>query len=165
MAATTNTRVSGTQLNTWRASTGTVSSTSSSTETVLWSVVIPAGTVGPNSKLTIEPTFACTANTNSKTHRVLIGQDVASGAVIFARTRTSASHFGEVPILNIQMRGAVNSQVLTTASSGAYTSPMSSAVSTYGIDFSIDQTIFFTGSCAVGTDFDRLEAAFVEISG
>jgi hypothetical protein len=138
-------------------------STSSAVETVLYQLAIPGGIIGPNSALEIDTENFVTANTNSKTFSIGIGPNLGSKVNFFGRTRTSAGHFGEVARNVLANRGVVNSQINPFGASATYTSPVGAGPSTNTYDFSVDQVLFVTGLCAVGTDVCRLDYIKVSI--
>jgi hypothetical protein len=103
---------------------------------VLDSFIIPAGLLGVNSILQIEPVWSFTSSANTKTLNVKIG---ANNIYSVARTASVT----EAPLILLANRNSVNSQV--SPYSGNYVTAGSVAPATYTIDFSKDQVVAITG--------------------
>lgn len=125
----------------------------------LASVVIPGGMLGLNGQMRIRYRFAHTNSVNNKTMSVNLG-----GTNLFTATRTSTA--AEVSEILIGNRGAQASQVeLTNTGAGGVSDASSSnaAVPVWTVDTSLDQTLAFTGSVTLDTEFVALEAYSIEI--
>lgn len=154
---------SGQSLGFYRCS-GASLSTSSPTNTLLWSCKIPANTAGPNSVVEIQAAFQYPPNTNSKSSAVSLGTSFETSTSIFNRTRNSAAHFGDNPILLLVNRGSRNTQVLANAATATFIAPAGGANLLYSFNFAQDVYVYFSGSCVVGSDFTRLDYAAVRVS-
>lgn len=115
---------------------------------VLESFVIPAGTLGVNSILQIEPLWTFTSSANNKILSVKIGD-----ATIYSATRTTSVM--EAPLVVLANRNSVSSQIAPY--SGGHITAGTTAPSTYTIDFSKDQIVFLMGQRANSGDTLKLE--------
>lgn len=115
---------------------------------VLESFLIPAGTLGVNSILQIEPVWTFTNSANNKILSVKVGE-----VTIYSATRTTS--VVEAPLIVLANRNSVKSQI--TPYSGAYVTAGTVAPTTYAIDFSKDQVVFITGNRANSGDTLKLE--------
>lgn len=133
------------------------------TKSVITSVFIPAGKMGPNSSLEIEAVFGVTTNTNIKTTDISVGPNPASVTSLFSRPNSSAATFGQAPKITLTNRGLTNSQVLPYASLSTTSTNVPSGVGTSAIDFSVDQNLYVFGTLANSADFIYLEHFVVTI--
>lgn len=123
----------------------------SAIDEVLYSFVLPAGRIGPNSVLSIEPTWTFTGSANDKIIRAKIGPLGGTMTTIWDRTRNNATHVMEAPSLRMLNRGSLNSQIWPFVA-GAATGGPSFAVGsntlpwTTNIDFSQDVEIQICGN-------------------
>lgn len=115
---------------------------------VLESFLIPAGTLGVNSILQIEPLWTFTNSANNKILSVKIGD-----ATIYSATRTTSVM--EAPLVVLANRNSVASQIISH--SGSYVTAGTTAPSTFTIDFSKDQIVFLMGQRANSGDTLKLE--------
>ncbi len=141
-----------------------VSHTGNTNETILATVVVPAGLMGLNGVIRIRTLWTLTNNANNKTRRIRFGASGAGtgGSVIlgFASASTASSpHFTQ-----IQNRNSASSQVgmTTGAGSGGWAESASGVVTT-SIDTSAVCELAITGQLATGTDTITLESYFVEL--
>lgn len=124
------------------ASNVRVSHTGDSNEYTAISFTIPAGTLSANGSLHFISLFSFTSSTNAKTFRIKIGSNV------IGYWNTSSTGLAARQYHVISNRNSVSSQI--SANNGVSTgggfavSPMSAAVSTYSIDFSVSQTCTVT---------------------
>ena len=120
-------------------SSGTaVSSTTTGADDVLASYVIPAGTMGVNSQLQIEPCWDYTSSANNKILKVIVG-----GVVIFNRTR--ALFLRDAPLVVLMNKNSLTSQIAPYDNQPGYLAAMSNSSVSYAIDFSVDVTVQITG--------------------
>lgn len=115
---------------------------------VLASFTIPAGTLGANSALQIEPLWTFGSSTNNKILKVKIGI-----ITIYSATRTMSMK--EAPLIVIANRNSFASQIQPY--DGSYATPGSGAPATYSIDFSGTRTVQITGQRANASDSLTLE--------
>lgn len=112
------------------------------------SLVIPAGTVGPNGRVLVEVAYEFAGN-NNKDPLVRIGHGTntwAAGAVNMVNNQGFSTQRGYRTLPTIVNKGAVNSNKIYVPQSAALgqTGSTSSVDST--IDFSQDVTIYFGGT-------------------
>lgn len=124
------------------------SSSLTALDEVLESFLIPAGTLGVNSILQIEPLWTFSSSANNKILSVKIGD-----STIYSATRTTSVM--EAPLIVLANRNSVASQIAPY--SGDYITAGTVAPSTYTIDFSKDQVVFITGQRANSGDSLKLE--------
>jgi len=133
--------------------------TGTTAETLLCpALLIPAGTMQANSMMRIESAWSSSATTNNRIHTIKIGT-----TTLWTRTRNSAVSISEVPLLLLQNRGSVSSQILLTASNVGYGSNLTTVPSTSTIDFSLEQNLYFYGQLGVAGDTLTLEGYSVKI--
>jgi hypothetical protein len=127
------------------ALTGTVA------ETVLATINIPGGMMGPNGALRITPLISTTNNANNKTCTIKLG-----ASSVFNLTATAnAAHNLHASVRN---RGSQASQISTN---GGNYGPVFTAAST--IDTSVDQLLTIRGTLANAGDTITLEGYTVEV--
>lgn len=119
-----------------------------SIDEVLESFLIPAGTLGVNSILRIEPLWTFTNSANNKTLKVKIGD-----VTIYSAVRTTS--VAEAPLIVLANRNSVQSQIAPYSDN--YITAGTVAPSTYTIDFSKNQIVFITGQRANSGDSLKLE--------
>lgn len=124
------------------------SSSLTALDEVLESFLIPAGTLGVNSILQIEPLWTFTSSANNKILSVKVGD-----STIYSATRTTSVM--EAPLIVLANRNSVASQIAPYT--GDYITAGTVAPSTYTIDFSKDQVVFITGQRANSGDSLKLE--------
>jgi len=115
---------------------------------VLESFLIPAGTLGVNSILQIEPLWTFTNSANNKTLKIRIGS-----VEIYNATRTTSVK--EAPLIILANRNSLASQIQPY--DDAYVTAGSGTPATYAIDFSKNQVVFITGTRADSGDTLKLE--------
>lgn len=123
-------------------------SCSSTTEEVLDTFLIRAGTLGVNSVLQIEPLWTFTSSANNKILKVRIG-----GVEIYSATRTTSAK--ESPLIVLANRNSLTSQIQPY--DNTYITAGSGTPTTYTIDFSKNVTVDITGQRASSGDTLRLE--------
>lgn len=127
------------------------SHTGDTAETVLYSLVIPGGTIKANGALSINAIYSLTGSTNSKTCKVKLG-----GTTFFTSTITTASNVSLSQGPNIRNRNSQSSQV-------CYGGAATVAIATGAVDTSVDQTLEITGQLADSGETITLESVFVEL--
>lgn len=140
------------------ALTGTVS------ETILATIVVPAGYMGLNGVIRIRTLWTATNNANNKTRRIRFGLSGAGtgGTVILGAA--SASTISMQHFTQIQNRNATNSQIgmSTGAGTGGW-SEIASAAAAPTIDTTLACELAITGQLASSGDTLTLESYFVEL--
>lgn len=106
---------------------------------ILASFTIPAGLLGVNSIIQIEPVWSFANSANNKLLKVKIG-----ATVIYNVTRTTSA--AEGPLIVLMNRNSLTSQIQPYAN--AYFTAGAVAPAVYTIDFSIAQTLSITGQRA-----------------
>lgn len=158
----TDARAQCATLGTWRvlaASAVAASNTGNTAETVLATVSIPAGALGPNGVLRVTSTWSHTNSANAKTPRIRLGG--SSGTVICAPVLTTT---GSLAIQRtVHNRNAQNSQVMMGAASSNTFATSTGAPLTASIDTSAAQDLVFTGQLANAGETITLEAYLVEL--
>lgn len=129
--------------------------TGTTAETVLASVVIPGGLMGPNGAVRVSIVDSHTNNTNLKILKIALAASVLGSVGI----NTSASGEYSFVVRNrgtqiVQVSGGINNFGSGVSGNSAVTSTVNTAV---------DQTLTITGTLAVGTDTLTLEAYTVEV--
>lgn len=135
-----------------------VNCASTAVDEVLDDCVIPAGAMGLHSALIIEPCWTYTSGTNNKILKIKIG-----AVEVFSRTRNTAGQLRDAPLIVLQNRGALNSQVAPYDGQAAYLAAAANGVATFSIDFSVAQIIQITGQRANAGDTLRKEYWSVSI--
>lgn len=131
--------------------TGTLS------ETVLATIPIPAGVMGPNGRIRITALWTMPNNANTKQPRIKIPGVANLYAVAFTTTA------GLEVLIDLYNRNALNSQVGSPQSSSSGIGGSGLALVTSSADFSVAQSIQFTGQLGNVADTISLEAYTVEI--
>lgn len=134
--------------------------TSTTNETALATVTIPANTMGANGALRINMLFSFTNNANAKTLRIRLGG--ISGTIFMAVT--SITNQASLPLHRIIMnRNATNSQITQQSSSGQSYNVTTSAVTTGAVDTTASQDLVITGQLTNTGDTITLEYYSVEL--
>jgi hypothetical protein len=115
---------------------------------VLTSFTIPAGTLGVNSILQIEPLWTFGGSVNNKILKVKIGV-----VTVYSATRTTSVK--EAPLFVLANRNSLSSQIKPY--DNAYIIAGSGAPEIYTIDFSKNRTVNITGQRANAGDSLTLE--------
>jgi hypothetical protein len=115
---------------------------------VLTSFTIPAGTLGVNSILQIEPLWTFGGSANNKILKVKIG-----AVTVYSATRTTSVK--EAPLFVLANRNSLSSQIKPY--DNAYITAGSGAPEIYTIDFSKSRTVNITGQRANAGDSLTLE--------
>ncbi|SIO58382.1 hypothetical protein [Paraburkholderia phenazinium] len=129
--------------------------TGTTAETVLASIVIPAGKLLPHGRLSIWATSTSTNNANVKTVKVKVNGTVLGAAAAIASTATQTYHADMVNGGNTQQNYG---QIVTNA--GTSTSQAGAAMA---LDTTQPLTVQITGQLATSTDNITLNAYSVEI--
>ena len=137
-----------------------VAVTGTLTKTVLATVGVPAGVMGPNSTLRVLPVWSYTNSANNKVFGVEVGTAMP-GTTIYMRTRTTTA--SEMPLIEVQNRGAKSSQISKYAATSSYATAQASPPTTHTIDFNVAQNVFVYGQLANVGETIALEALRVEI--
>lgn len=116
-----------------------VACATTATDEVLGSFTIPAGTLGPNSILQIEPLWTFASSANNKITRVKI-----AGVQVYTATRTTTVK--EAPLIVLANRNSLASQIMPY--DNTYVMGGSGAPATFTIDFSVPVTVEITGQRA-----------------
>jgi hypothetical protein len=141
------------------ASTITDTAGQSTTESTLFSVTIPANTVGLNDGLLIEPLWSSTNSAATKRTRLRFG-----GTVLTNLDLTTHQVFPQRWWL--RNRNSLSSQVGAPNSTTIYGPIGSVGAQTFTLDFSVDQTLTVTGQFPVagtGTNTMGVEALAVTL--
>jgi len=118
------------------------------TDEVLASFSIPAGTLGVNSILQIEPLWTFTNSANNKIIKVKF-----AGVTVYNVTRTTVAR--EAPLVVLANRNSLQSQIQPYDSN--YFTSGTGSPQTYAIDFSNAATVEITGQRANGGESLKLE--------
>lgn len=127
------------------------SHTGDTSETTLYSLVIPGGTIKANGAMSLNCLFSLTGSTNSKTLRAKLG-----GVVFWETVITGAATISQSIGPIIRNRNSQSSQV-------AYAGAASSTVITGAVDTSVDQTLTVMGQLANAGEIITLESVVVEV--
>jgi hypothetical protein len=133
-----------------------VSHTGNTDETVLATVTIPAGAIGPNGQLLIQALWAFTG-TNTKTPRIRLGG--IGGSIFYAAAHTT--NLSCTSITRIGNRNAANSQVAGVVSIASGVGASASGVFTAAVDTSAEVTLVFTGQLTNTGEAISIESYFV----
>jgi len=125
-----------------------VSCASTAVDEVLASFTIPAGTVGANSIIQIEPLWTYTNSATNKILRVKMG-----GALVYSVTRTTSTM--EIPLIVVANRNSLSSQIQPYVDK--YETAAASTPATHAIDFSAAVDVEITGQRASSGDTLTLE--------
>ncbi|SEN70539.1 hypothetical protein SAMN05216404_106140 [Nitrosospira multiformis] len=112
------------------------------------SFAIPAGLLGVNSILQIEPLWTFTNSANNKILKVKVG-----GVTVYSATRTTSVK--EAPLIVLANRNSLASQIQPY--DGAYGTAGASAPATHSIDFANNVVVDITGQRADSGDALTLE--------
>jgi hypothetical protein len=154
----------GTKLDALAGRLGTQTSaqsvTGTTTETTLYSLVIPANTLQVGDELRIEPLWSYTNNANNKTLRVSVGTSLGSAVNCYNKTRTTTAT--ECPLVSLAIRALTGAGTLNKYLNGAgYAGSSTSTLTILTLDWTVDQTIFVTGQLANAADTITLECVRV----
>jgi hypothetical protein len=130
--------------------------TGTTAATVLASIQVPGGAMGPNGVLRISTQWSYTNNADAKTLGITFG-----GVTFMASGQSNTA--GMQYINRICNRGATNSQVGYGAAAGASFSTTSTAAQTASVDTTQTQTLNITAQLGTSTDTITLENYTVEI--
>lgn len=122
--------------------------TNTTVQEILGSFSIPAGTLGVNSILQIEPVWTFTSSANSKVFSIKMG-----GATVFSRVRSAKTV--EAPLVILANRNSLTSQIRPYSDnymSGGIWTP-----ATFAINFALTQDVEFTGLRESSSDSLQLE--------
>lgn len=130
--------------------------TGTTSDTTLYSLVIPGGTIKANGALRIWPLFSFTGSTNLKTMKVKLG-----GTVFLSVSSSATANISAVFFQMIRNRNSQSAQVAgnTTGGFGVQTN----AVYTGAVDTSVNQTLEVTGQLANSGETITLESVAVEV--
>lgn len=118
-------------------------------ETTFLTFTIFANTVGANSCLDFEELLTATNNANAKTLRVKIG----SNAIISSSANSNATFSTR---RTLRSQNSQSSQVIYPVSGAFGSGGTSATISTFAIDFTVDQIVTVTGQLTVATDSMQL---------
>jgi hypothetical protein len=125
-----------------------VSCASTAADEILASLTIPAGIIGVNSILQIEPLWTSTSSANNKILKVKI-----AGVAVYSATRTTSVK--EAPLIVLANRNSLASQIQPY--DNTYLTAGSGSPATYTIDFANSVTVDITGQRANSGDTLKLE--------
>ncbi|WP_059413444.1 hypothetical protein [Cupriavidus basilensis] len=132
-----------------------VSVTGTTSETVLATIPIPAGAMGPNGALRVTALWSFTNGANAKSCVIRLG---ASQISLFSTTTTNSGQQQSVT----RARGATNSQVTQGFGSTGFGTTTNSPVLTT-VDMTSAQNVTLTGILTNASDTITLEAYTVEL--
>lgn len=115
---------------------------------ILASFTIPAGILGPNSILQIEPLWTFASSTNNKILKVKIG-----GSTVYSATRTTSVK--EAPLIVLANRNSLASQIAPY--DNTYVTAGSGIPAIYTINFAVNNTVEINGQRQSGADSLTLE--------
>lgn len=128
--------------------------TGNTVATVVKSLTIPGGSMGPNGMLRVATLWSWNNSAGSKTVQVKLG-----GVVIYGTAGTTTT--GIEILKSVRNRGAENAQIIhNVATLGTVGT---TAITTASVDTSVDQTLDFVVTLATGTDNAALESFLVEV--
>lgn len=130
--------------------------TGTTIETVLATIVIPAGSVGSNGSIRI---LSLWSYTNSANNKVLKG--VVGGTAFMSVTSTSTGSLQQETML--RNRGEQNSQVAFSPFFAGGIGVTANAVLSSAVNFSVAQTMTLTGTLSNTSETITLEGYTVEI--
>lgn len=135
------------------------SHTGNTSETILATVTIPAGAMGPNGAIEIVTLWSYTNSANNKTWRIRLGG--IAGAQVANITRTTTAADGDLRV--IRNRNSQSSQVFYRNTLGFGIGAGSTTPSTGGIDTSTARDLVFTAELASSGETITLEGYTVKI--
>lgn len=137
--------------------TGTLS------ETLLASVLIPAGTIGANGRIRISHVWSNNNSGNNKTRNIRFGSAAGvSGSLVTAiASTTNLSHYNEHVLCNRNDQASQIGNVPATATGGPGSFASASFTST--VNTAADSYINFTGTLANTGDTITLEHYLIEV--
>lgn len=139
-----------------QASVSSVTGTTS--ETVLYSLVMPVGTIIAGDILRVEPVWTYTNSANNKILAAKIGPTLGTAGTLHTRTRTTTAFEG--PLLEIAVR-TLSTQIQLYSLGVTYAGGTAGALNTHTFDFSIENTLYITGTLANTGETIQLEAVKV----
>jgi len=129
--------------------------TGTTSETVLATIAIPAGAVGPNGAIRVTTLWSYTNNSNNKILFTRLG-----GVSVQGITNTTTSAMTQQIV--IRSRGTSTSQITEFNSTSGFGSAAAGNFATT-VDMTKAQNLTLSGAVAVGTDTITLEGYTVEI--
>lgn len=133
-----------------------LSYTGGTTETVLATVKIPGGAMGPDGILRVTTLWSFPNNANTKTLRARFGGTIVQSIAMTANVNLRDQR-------QIQNRGVVNSQVFANNGMTGGWAANTGGLGTATIDTSVDQDYTFAALLGVGTDTIQLESYLIEL--
>ncbi len=130
------------------SSAAAVSCAATGIDEILASFTIPAGILGPNSTLQIEPLWTFASSANNKILKVKIGS-----STVYSATRPTSVK--EAPLIVLANRNSLVSQIQPYDNN--YVISGASVPATYAVDFSVNVTVQITGQRANAGDSLTLE--------
>jgi hypothetical protein len=140
-----------------------VNLTGTTSETLLYTLALPDGIMGPNSSLQIEPAFNWTNSANNKTVKIAVGQTLVGATTLFTRTRTTT---GDLPLIRLTNRGVTNSQIEVFSGMGVYGANSANFLveNTRAANFSLPNlNLYITGTLANAGESLDLNAVMVSV--
>jgi hypothetical protein len=118
------------------------------TDEILASFSIPAGTLGVNSILQIEPLWTFPSSANNKILKIKI-----AGTTVYSATRTTSAKEG--PLVVLANRNSLSAQIMPY--DNTYVTAGTGTPATFTIDFSVAVTVEITGQRANSGESLKLE--------
>lgn len=130
-------------------------STSSTTETVLASVAVPALALANSGKLIVEFMASYTNSVNTKSLRLRVGGTGVNGTVLWNQDVTTTAKMNVR--CGFQNRNATGSQVQTAIEFGTGFGATTPALLTAAVDTTAAFNVYLTGQCASGAEAVTLQ--------
>jgi hypothetical protein len=133
--------------------------TGTTSKTLLWSQLIPAGSIGPNSVIELTPVWSFSNTTNVKTFEIAIGPSPSSLTFSWVRNRSAAGTVSEAPLIHLRCKGSLTMQD-EVYSNNYYVNGTLAPVAR-SIDFTADQYVYVFGTLANAADMITLNSVVV----
>lgn len=130
--------------------------TGTTVETVLASVLIPGGLLGPNGCFRLVSLWSVTNSVNNKTCRHKFGAITCATHISTTVSQIRMSNFG-------MNRGNEASQVFPAGSASFSDTTTAAVVATSAVDTTVDQTVYLSGALSLSTEMITLEAWMLEV--
>jgi hypothetical protein len=134
-------------------------------ETVLASIIVPAGIMQANGRLNIHSLFNVSNNANVKELFIRLGGTGINGAIMMHQYIATATTKGWYGYSKISNRGAMNSQIGDPeyGNGGGQFGEFGNGYYTGAVDMSQQQTLFITGKLGNVADTITLQSYEVEL--
>ncbi len=134
--------------------------TGSLTETVIATIAIPPGEMGPFGRLRISALFSVTNNGNTKSCRIRLGGTGINGTLLIANTGTTTANIRTQ--CEVANRGLVNSQFTAPTSMQGW-GVSTGALVTAAVNTDAAFNLYINGLLNPATDTITLESYLVEL--